>query len=113
MPHERFCCCCGFLENEPCGYPKGTIRSTLAVIITVIVLLAISAVIVMLLIYQQWALAVAVAEAPLAVLSAVIGYYFGSRTKSKDPEFVIETDELDQNYEPVNNTGQIEELDVV
>ena len=106
MAHERFCCCCGFLENEPCGYPKGTIRSTLAIIITVIVLIGISSVIGVLLYAGEYALAIAVAEAPLAVLSAVIGYYFGSRTKSQDPNYVIETDMIGESEElPLNEVS--------
>ncbi len=91
MSHERFCCCCGFIENEPCGFPKGTIRSTLAVMIVSIVCIGMMAALIMFLVYQQWTIAVAVAEAMLGVLGTVVGYYFGSRSASKDNANIIET----------------------
>jgi hypothetical protein len=97
MSHERFCCCCGFIENEPCGFPKGTIRSTLAIIVTSIVCLGMMAALIMLLVYQQWAIAVAVAEAMLGVLGTVLGYYFGTRSVSKDNANIIETGLLTEN----------------
>lgn len=107
MAHERFCCCCGFIENEPCGYPKGTIRSALAVIVTSIVCLGMMAALIMLLVYQQWAIAVAVAEAMLGVLGTVLGYYFGTRSVSKDNANIIETGLLDNESENIVAHGRI------
>lgn len=107
MSHERFCCCCGFIENEPCGFPKGTIRSTLAIIVTSVVCVGMIVALVLLLLAQQWAIAVAVAEAMLGVLGTVLGYYFGSRSASKDNANIIETGLLDNESENILRNSRV------
>lgn len=73
-------CCCPVVPTEPCGCPPGTIRASLALSSTLIILLGLIALVIVLVVNQQWALAGTVANGPTAILSAIISYYFASRT---------------------------------
>jgi len=73
-------CCCPVVPTEACGCPPGTIRASLALSSTLIILLGLIALVIVLVVNQQWALAGTVANGPTAILSAIISYYFASRT---------------------------------
>lgn len=84
MSEPKGCCGCPFIPDQPCGCPPGTIRSFLAIFSTIVILLGLIALVIVLVVYQQWALAGTVANGPTAILSAIISYYFASRQTPKN-----------------------------
>lgn len=70
-------CCCGPIPNESCGWPRGTITGTLAIIIILITLLTGSAaVIILITVYNQHTVAVGILGTMFVVVSAVTTHYF-------------------------------------
>lgn len=83
MSDQRCCGCWPLVPDQPCGCPQGTVRSTIALFSVVTILFGLIALIIVLLVYQQWSLAGTIANGPTAILSSIISYYFASRqTKS-------------------------------
>ncbi|MCJ7638159.1 MAG: hypothetical protein MUO21_11780 [Nitrososphaeraceae archaeon] len=69
--------CCGPIPNESCGWPRGTITGTLAIIIiTITMLTGTSAVIILITIYNQHTVAVGILGTMFVVVSAVTTHYF-------------------------------------
>lgn len=73
-------CCCGPNKDEACGWPKNTIRSLLAVSLSILAFLMAAATIGILVWYQQYTVAVGVLGMVFSVISAIVAYYFGSKT---------------------------------
>lgn len=73
-------CCKCTNPDEACGWPPRTVRATLAVLSLAIVFSTCSAVIIMLIIQQQYATAMSLIGALLAIIGSITGYYFGSHT---------------------------------
>src|SRR5437764_233774 len=84
--------CCGPNQNESCGWPPGTIRAILA-LPAIILTFIISAVVVILLIvnYQQYTIAVGLLGTMFSVISAIVGYYFGTKAGDTATEMVADT----------------------
>lgn len=80
------CCerhCCGGLQGMACGWPKGTVRAIIAVIVLIIVMGVEGFLVVWLATHDRSDLAIAVGGGMLAELSAVIAYYYSSRSTAK------------------------------
>lgn len=70
-------CCCGPIPNESCGWPRGTVSATLAIIIITITLLTgTSAIIILITVYNQHTVAVGILGTMFVVVSAVTTHYF-------------------------------------
>lgn len=82
-PHT--CCdklCCGSIANMACGWPTGSVRALIAVIISLVSVLVFAFLVVYFTIQNNANIALAGAGLLSTVLAGVIGYYFGSRTSS-------------------------------
>ena len=72
-------CCCGPLQDEACGWPKGTVRAALALLIVLGAFIIAGGMIVMLIIYGQITVAVGVLGTIFTVVGSVSAYYFSSQ----------------------------------
>lgn len=89
LPIETYepktCCdklCCGSIANMACGWPTGTVRALIAVIISIVTVGVFAFLVIYFTIQNNSNIALAGAGLLSTVLAAVIGYYFGSRTSS-------------------------------
>ena len=71
--------CCGQNQDEACGWPKGTVRAMLALVIVVLAFIMASAMITMLIVYSQITVAVGIFGTVFTVVSAVTAYYFSTQ----------------------------------
>lgn len=96
----RNCCeryCCGGLQGMACGWPKGTVRAMIAVIMIVIVLLVQAFLVVWLAVKgSDTTSAIAVAGALLAELGGVLGFYYGTRSSSGSSDDTTHHDEREE-----------------
>jgi hypothetical protein len=109
MSEPKGCCGCPFIPDQPCGCPPGTVRSFLAIFSTIVILLGLIALIIILIINQQWALAGTVSNGPTAILSAIISYYFASRQKPKNEQSHPE----DENFIISHNHTRDDSVEVI
>ena len=65
--------CCGDNQAEACGWPTGTIRAIIAVVAVILSFLSAVAVMIVLMIKEQYATAVGVNSGLWGVLGAIIG----------------------------------------
>lgn len=84
------CCernCCGGLINMPCGYPPGTIRAIMTIIIVSLTITAECATLVYAVVNKDSTLINIAITVLSNSLTAVISFYFGTRSSSKpEPE---------------------------
>ena len=73
------CCCFGSIENESCGWPKGTVRACVALTTIPLGFLASIIIMVILIIKEQYTIALAVNSGIWGVIGTIIGHYFGSK----------------------------------
>ena len=71
--------CCGQNQDEACGWPRGTVRAMLALVIVVLAFMMASAMITMLIVYAQITVAVGIFGTVFTVVSAVTAYYFSTQ----------------------------------
>src|SRR5690349_3900396 len=79
------CCekyCCGSISNMPLGYPQGSVRSVLTILIVIIANLALAFGIVWGIIQNNNILITAMSTVLSGELGTVIGYYYGTRTSN-------------------------------
>jgi hypothetical protein len=83
QPHT--CCdrlCCGSIANMACGWPAGSVRALIAVIISLVSVCVFAFMVIYFTLQNNSNIALAGAGLLSTVLAAVIGYYFGTRTGS-------------------------------
>lgn len=84
--------CCGSNPNEACGWPPGTVRAFIAIfIITLTFLTAVVSVILLIVNYQQYTIAVGLLGTMFSVISAVVGYYFGTKAADTANKLVADS----------------------
>lgn len=71
--------CLGSNENESCGWPKGTVRASIALTTIPIGFLTLTSVMILLFVREQYTPALGISNGLLAIMSAIVGYYFGSK----------------------------------
>lgn len=94
---ERYCC--GGLQGMACGWPKGTVRAIIAVLLLVIAMGVEAFLVVWLAIRGNDTAAIGVGGAMLAELGGAVGFYFGSRSSKKDDDTTHRATEDDDDVE--------------
>lgn len=83
-------CCCGPLEHESCGWPTGTIRAVIALVTILCSFGAAIAVMIMLIVKDQYAIAVGINSSIWGIVGGIIGYYFGTKATSSANNSVVD-----------------------
>ena len=73
-------CCFGPLEEESCGWPKGTVRAIIALITIPLGFLLAVGLIIYLVIKEEYLVATGINGVVWGAVGTVIGHYFGSRS---------------------------------
>lgn len=71
--------CFGDVEGESCGWPKGTVRSCIALIIIPISFISAISITIIFVLREQYEIASSIIGLMFTVVGTVIGYYFGSK----------------------------------
>lgn len=72
-------CCFGDVEGESCGWPKGTVRGTIALVSIPMAFAIACACMVILIIKDQYEVALGINGGIWSVVGTIIGYYFGTK----------------------------------
>lgn len=72
-------CCVGDVEGESCGWPKGTVRATIALTTIPLGFLSLLAVMGVMIWQEQYTAALGITNGILSIVGTVVGYYFGSK----------------------------------
>ena len=72
-------CCFGSVKGESCGWPKGTVRATIALVTIPLGFVSALGIMGILLWKEQYEAAIGVSSAVWAVIGTIVGYYFGSK----------------------------------
>jgi len=93
--------CLGNIPDESCGWPKGTVRSALSLIIVNIGLLSLVTLMILLFTAEKYEAAIGVGGSIGGFVGIVIGYYFGSKSAEGAAKLIskVEGDLLDRNRE--------------
>lgn len=93
--------CLGTIPDESCGWPKGTVRSTLSLIIIITGLASMSTLMILLFTKDQYEAAIGVAGTIAGFVGLVIGYYFGSKSAEGAAKMIsnVETQIMERNRE--------------
>ena len=84
-------CCCGSLQDEACGWPRGTVRATIALTIVILAFLISGAVIILLIIDGKITEAVAVLGLDFTVVGSVTAYYFSAQSSAAATKAITES----------------------
>jgi hypothetical protein len=66
--------------TEAFGWPKGTVRGLIAIIICITIVLIMSVLMILFFIKEQYESALGILSVLSGILGSIIGYYFGSRS---------------------------------
>ena len=72
-------CCFGPIEGESCGWPKGTVRATVALTTIPLGFLASIIIMVILIVKEQYTIALGINSVIWGLIGSIIGHYFGSK----------------------------------
>lgn len=72
-------CCFGSTEGESCGWPRGTVRACVALTTIPLGFLASTIIMVILIIKEQYTIALGVNGVIWGVIGTIIGHYFGAK----------------------------------
>jgi len=72
-------CCIGPYEHQSCGWPKGTIRATIAISVIFLGVLSLTSLMILLYAAEKYEAAIGIGSTIGGLVGIVIGYYFGSR----------------------------------
>jgi len=94
--------CCGdqFNPNEACGWPKKTVRATIALMVIPPVIMGSIAMMILLFTKQQYESALGILATLTGILGTIVGYYFGSRSAERASEIIREAEH--ENLENAN-----------
>jgi hypothetical protein len=84
---------CGKNDGESCGWPAGTIRALLAVIVIVGVLIGSLVLMFFMFFSNQYAYALGILSGLTGFTGTVLGYYFGSKSAEKANGEIIKAHE--------------------
>ena len=79
-PNQPMCkCCFGNVEGESCGWPKGSIRGIIALISIPMSFTIACAAMILLIIKEQYSVALGFSNGIWGVVGTIVGYYFGTK----------------------------------
>ncbi len=85
-------CCFGNIEGESCGWPKGTVRATIALTSITLTFLATISIMIILIIREQYTIALGVNSVIWGVIGTIIGHYFGSKQAEGAAKMISQTE---------------------
>ena len=86
-------CCFGSIEEESCGWPKGTVRASIAMITIPLGFLSTTAVIIILIIKEQYTIALGVNSVIWGVVGTIVGHYFGTKQAEGAAKIISQNDQ--------------------
>lgn len=94
---------CGPLENESCGWPRGTVRATIALVSIPIGFASAITIMIILIIQKQYEIALGINNVVWVAIGTILGYYFGSK---KNKENINQHNNQNPNQNPDLESGQ-------
>ena len=88
------CCCDVSNSEEACGWPKKTVRATIALIVIPPVILAAIAMMIYLFVQKQYESALGILSSLTGIAGTIVGYYFGSRSAENASEIISKEHQL-------------------
>lgn len=85
--------CLGPHKDESCGWPKGTVRATIAVIVIILSIAAMSTLMILFFTSEKYEAALGIAGTIAGIMSIVIGYYFGAKSAEGAAQLMATTEE--------------------
>jgi len=85
-------CCFGSVEGESCGWPKGTVRATVALTTIPLGFIASLVIMIILIIKEQYTIALGVNSVIWGVIGTIIGHYFGTKQAEGAAKIVAQTE---------------------
>ena len=86
-------CICGPNQNESCGWPKGTVRALISVIIIILTFAIAATTVIILILNDQISFAIGVLSTIFTIISAVIAFYFGTKSSQANMDAMAEASE--------------------
>ena len=86
-------CCMGNNQEESCGWPKGTVRASIAVVVIIFGILSLSTLMILLYTDEKYEGALGVSSTIGGLVGIVIGYYFGSKSAEGATNAIIHSEE--------------------
>ena len=86
-------CCCGPLSTESCGWPRGTIRALLALLVILVCLLVTGTSELIFIFRNEYVYALGIQNVITGIISIIIGYYFGTKTADAATQAITESSE--------------------
>ena len=86
-------CCFGSIEGESCGWPKGTVRASIAMITIPLGFLSTTAVIIILIVKEQYTIALGVNSVIWGVVGTIVGHYFGTKQAEGAAKMISQNDQ--------------------
>ena len=84
--------CFGTIEGESCGWPKGTVRACVALTTIPFAFLASITIMIILIIKEQYTIAIGVNSVIWGLIGTIIGHYFGSKQAEGAAKMISQTD---------------------
>ena len=102
-------CCFGNIEGESCGWPRGTVRATIALITIPLGFLIACSIMVILIIKEQYSIALGVNSAIFGTIGTIVGYYFGSRQGDGAAKLLSDTSNeiIKARYKEIKHTNNL------
>ena len=72
--------CCNGNQDEACGWPRKTVRATIALVSIPIIIAGSIVMMILLFLKGKYSSALGVLSGLTGILGTIIGYYFGSRS---------------------------------
>ncbi len=85
-------CCFGNIEGESCGWPKGTVRACIAISTISLTFLASIIIMVILIIKEQYTIALGINSVIWGIIGTIIGHYFGSKQAEGAAKMISQTE---------------------
>ena len=82
----------GDIEGESCGWPKGTVRATIALITIPLAFMSAAGVIGVLLWKEQYTAATGIIGTSFGIVGTIIGHYFGSKQANDAAQMISENE---------------------
>ena len=86
-------CCFGSIEGESCGWPKGTVRASIAMITIPLGFLSTTAVMIILIVKEQYTIALGVNSVIWGVVGTIVGHYFGTKQAEGAAKMISKNDQ--------------------
>lgn len=84
--------CFGSIEGESCGWPKGTVRACVALITIPLGFLSSIIIMIILVVKEQYTVALGVNSVIWGVVGSIIGHYFGSKQAEGAAKMMSQTE---------------------